>query len=124
MTVIIASCSWSKIIFKKKTRYMENEIVRAVFLDRTARNLWLGIKWRHLTSREFDQDCLRIAEQVKLTPPQTAIDLKRIFHSRGHDPVFRNENDCRKLAEALLPYVLNALDFSFDIIEEPVANHR
>ena len=98
----------------------ENEAVRKIFSDRIARNLWLGIKWRHLTSQYFDDDCLKIADRIKAKSPKTPAELEVIFRC-GQDPIFMEQSeDTRRLAEALLPYVTSESDFRYDVSERRV----
>jgi hypothetical protein len=94
----------------------KHKTIRRIFSDRIARNLWIGIKWRHLTSQYFVDDCLRIAARAKRKPPKTPNELASIFTGYGRDPVFCGYySDTRKLAEELLPYVHGKSNFSYKI---------
>lgn len=105
-----------KVILKFNPETTEDKTVRQVFSDRIARNLWIGLKWRHLTCEHFSEGCLKIAEQIRQTPPQTPGDLRSIFVQRGRDPIFHGPNACtEELAGELLPYVNGSLDFSYEV---------
>lgn len=39
-------------------------IIQEVFADRVARTIWLGIKAGHVTSTEFNQNCLTLARWI------------------------------------------------------------
>src|SRR5512146_3120524 len=54
--------------------------LRAVFHDRVARNLWLAVKWKHLTSQYFVPDVLRIAASIHQLKPQTIPELATCLH--------------------------------------------
>jgi len=95
--------------------------LKAVFKHRFARNLWLGIRWRHIVSQYFTNDCLQIGRLVKKYQPKTAQELRSFFFY-GQDPNFRGAQDTLQVCEQLLPYMTGEKDFEFIINETSSAD--
>ena len=95
-----------------------NPIIKEVFENRVARNVWIGFKRGHLTSQFFNEDCLKIAKAVETENPETATELVKLFSRVGTDGVFKwtqwNEESQLKTVAGLMPYVIGDQDFEYE----------
>jgi hypothetical protein len=86
--------------------------VKAVFENKLARTLWMGIKQRHLTNQYFEGHCLNVSEIFeKLGVPDTPEKLKRILE-RNFNRVYD-----RRFVEELLPYLSEDKNLEYKIVK-------
>jgi len=93
----------------------DNPLIRAVFEDDIARNLWLGVKQSHLTNQYFNEGCLRIAAWIKKQKtPLTESALTGFLWN--YDMIGTAEND---FAKKLLPFATGEKAITYTISPTP-----
>lgn len=92
--------------------------VKAVFENKLARTLWMGIKQKHLTDQYFENQCLNVSEIFKkLGVPDTPEKLKRILERNFNTLYNSNTLYNKKFVEELLPYLSGDKDLEYKIIK-------
>jgi len=107
-------------------------IIREVFTHRTARTLWLGIKFSHLVSNYFNANCLELGKiiDVRIAARANWLEWNKTVH-RGRPRKEVHACDAQYLdfamrnygmmgthdsfGEQLLPYVLGEKDIRWEI---------
>lgn len=91
--------------------------VKAIFENRLARTLWMGIKQRHVTSQYFARQCLNVSEIFeKLGVPDTPEKLKRILE-KNFNTIYDSTTYSREFLEELLPYLSGDKDLEYKVIK-------
>jgi hypothetical protein len=86
--------------------------VKAVFENKLARTLWMGIKQKHSATQYFESHCLNVSEIFeKLGVPDTPEKLKRILE-RNFSMIYS-----QKFLEELLPYLSGKKDLEYKIVK-------
>jgi hypothetical protein len=94
---------------------LTGHIIHRVFQDRIARNLWLGIKWKHIVDQHFNENCLKVADWIregKLTMDDGAM-LNHCLTNAGMIGV--NERDMGFL---LIPFTVGSRDFRYEVCND------
>ena len=91
--------------------------VKAIFENRLARTLWMGIKQIRIVDQSFEKQCLNVSEIFeKLGVPDTPEKLKRILE-KNFNAVYDITNYNKKFIEELLPYLLGDKDLEYKVIK-------
>lgn len=90
---------------------IEDPTLQQVWGDPLARTIWIGVKYRHLTSQHFPQECLRAAGEIRRLKPTDVTALQRAMRHVQHgikEPFWTQ----------FLPFVLGEKQFGF-VYERP-----
>ena len=91
--------------------------VKAIFENRLARTLWMGIKQGHIVDQYFEKQCLNVSEIFeKLGVPDTPEKLKRIL-DKNFNALYDTKTYNKKFIEELLPYLSGEKDLEYKVIK-------
>lgn len=89
---------------------IEDPTLQRVWDDPLARTIWIGVKYRHLTSQHFPEECLEAAKRIRRLKPTDVTSLKiAMGMTHGIKEPFWTQ---------FLPYVLGEKQFGF-VYERP-----
>ena len=87
--------------------------VKAVFENKLARTLWMGIKQKgYWVDKDFEGNCLDVSEIFeKLGVPDTTVKLKRILEHYFHT-IYNNQ-----FLEELHPYLSGKKNLEYEVVK-------